>query len=329
MFGHVLRSAQQPDGACDEESFPGLEEMAVGRLIPQEVQICTDSMVAGHPDYAQASREVGGIIAAPNMRDVYRCADSLVETGMPAADALSQAMGPWGNRYIRTSTPQAADTRLARWLEKYSKVNRELVKQGKKALFRERRGAQASTEDAVANVRKCIRKGCLFPGLPEEEQYSVDSTGPKTSLRVYHKRIGTGKNEGLHGLLKKVLVSQSTTVGPERSDRELAYMLKWYNDNIDVRRGIRKPDFMWRRTWSETRANALWTNIDSPNPGGNQRMPRGFPVGGGAAQAGLWNGGKEFIGHSSSTSQPSLIATSRSAPSWLVRRSTFSRRPAL
>ncbi|CAN0354282.1 unnamed protein product, partial [Ectocarpus sp. 13 AM-2016] len=101
----------------------------------------------------------------------------------------------------------------------------------------------------------------------------------------------------MHRLLKKLLVSQSTTVGPERSDRELAYMFKWYNDNIDVRRGIRKPDFMWGRTWSETRAKALWTSIDGPSPGGNQRMPRGLTADGGPAQAGLWNGGKELFGH--------------------------------
>lgn len=188
------------------------------------------------------------------MRDVYRAAASLVETGMTAKDAVSQAMGPWGKRYIRTSTPRDAEERLAKWLEKYSKINSDLVLRGDKPLFRcvftgryrmplryhcmgiawgpqactangkihgklhpplpflcvvfldlstnrnrERRGAQASTQEAVDNVTKCLQKGCLFSDLPEEEQYSVDSMGPKTGLRLYHKRIGTGKNEGLHG----------------------------------------------------------------------------------------------------------------------------------
>ncbi|CAN0246084.1 unnamed protein product, partial [Ectocarpus sp. 13 AM-2016] len=102
------------------------------------------------------------------MRDVYRAAASLVETGMTAKDAVSQAMGPWGKRYIRRSTPRDAEERLARWLEKYSKINSDLVLRGDKPLFRERRGAQASTQEAVENVTKCLKKGCLFSDLPEE-----------------------------------------------------------------------------------------------------------------------------------------------------------------
>lgn len=78
----------------------------------------------------------------------------------------------------------------------------------------------------------------------------------------------------LHSQLKRLLVSQSSRVSPDRSDRELAYMFKWHNDKIDVRRGIRKEDFMWGRTWSETKAKQLWTNIDGPCPGGNQHMAR-------------------------------------------------------
>lgn len=52
--------------------------------------------------------------------------------------------------------------------------------------------------DAIGNVRKCAQKGCLFSGMPIQEQYSVDGIGPETGLRLYHKRIGTAKNENLH-----------------------------------------------------------------------------------------------------------------------------------
>lgn len=77
----------------------------------------------------------------------------------------------------------------------------------------------------------------------------------------------------MHSILKRLLVSQSSRVGPDRADRELAYLFKWHNDSVDVRRGIRKRDFMWGRTWSEAKAGALWANIDGPSPGGNQHMP--------------------------------------------------------
>lgn len=76
----------------------------------------------------------------------------------------------------------------------------------------------------------------------------------------------------LHRLLKRQLVSQSSTVGPDRSDRELSYTFKTYNDNVDVRRGKRKMDFMRGRTQSEIMAGRLWNKIEGPIPGGNQHM---------------------------------------------------------
>lgn len=85
-------------------------------------------------------------------------------------------------------------------------------------------------------------------------------------------------------LLKKRLVSQSSRVDAERADRELGHTFKWSNDRIDVRRGIRQPDFMWGRTWSEIRTRELWTNIDGPSPGGNQQMPVGTDDGRAGAQ---------------------------------------------
>ena len=83
----------------------------------------------------------------------------------------------------------------------------------------------------------------------------------------------------MYSLLKRLLVSQSSRVGPERADRELAFLFKWYNDRIDELRGIRKQDFMWGRTWSELKAEELWTNIKGPSPGGNQHIPQGAAAG--------------------------------------------------
>lgn len=85
-------------------------------------------------------------------------------------------------------------------------------------------------------------------------------------------------SRSINSLLKQLQESQSSRVGPARADRELAYMFKWYNDGIDARRGIRKPDFMWGKTWAEIQAQELWTNIDGPSPGGNQHMPAGGAV---------------------------------------------------
>ena len=141
-----------------------------------KVQIGTDSMVAGHEDYAQACRyclrvsyfeaqvlrlvqfamirhlathrdlkdpapvpirsEMGGIMAERSQRDVFRCAMSLVEQGSSAKDAIAKALGPWGKRYIRTSTPEDLDEQLGKWVTKWSKRNAELIAAGKKPLFR-------------------------------------------------------------------------------------------------------------------------------------------------------------------------------------------------
>ena len=56
----------------------------------------------------------------------------------------------------------------------------------------------ASTEETIANVMKCVRKGCLDPGLTLKESYTTDSIGPQTGLRAVHKLLGTGKCESLH-----------------------------------------------------------------------------------------------------------------------------------
>lgn len=50
-------------------------------------------------------------------------------------------------------------------------------------------------------------------------------------------------------------------------------MFNTYNDDIDVRRGIRQPDFTWGRSWSVMKAAQLSTNIDGPSPGENQHLP--------------------------------------------------------
>lgn len=63
---------------------------------------------------------------------------------------------------------------------------------------RQRSGNQASTMEAVANVRECARKGCLSSGLPVEKQYSVDTIGKHTGLRINHKLVGTAKSKSLY-----------------------------------------------------------------------------------------------------------------------------------
>lgn len=114
----------------------------------------------------------------------------------------------------------------------------------------------------------------------------------------------------VHSLLKKLLVSQSSRVGPARADRELGYALKWYNDNIDVRRGVRKKDFMWGRTWSELKAKRLWTNIKGPSPGGNQHMPQRSSSGASGAAGGSSAGGSSAGGSSQVCVQTGVLHSS-------------------
>lgn len=59
-----------------------------------------------------------------------------MEAGFSAKDAIDEALGGWGKRFIRTSTPPDIDERMGAWLEKYSRVNDELLASGEKALFR-------------------------------------------------------------------------------------------------------------------------------------------------------------------------------------------------
>ncbi|CAN0541591.1 unnamed protein product, partial [Ectocarpus sp. 12 AP-2014] len=70
-------------------------------------------------------------------------------------------------------------------------------------------------------------------------------------------------------------------------------MVKFHNDRQDERRGLRKHDFLWGRSWVEEEAQQLWTNIDGPHPGGNQRMPRPGAV----EHAKGGNPAKEVFGH--------------------------------
>ncbi|CAN0182054.1 unnamed protein product [Scytosiphon promiscuus] len=134
-------------------------------------KIVTSSMFSGNEFYAGACREMGAIVAKPCERDQFRCASSLVDSGFSAQEAIDKALGGWGKRYIRTSTPRTIDADLEAWGVKYNKVNEELLARGKTPLFRERRGVQAGTNEALLNVRKCARKGCFFSGLKLKDEY--------------------------------------------------------------------------------------------------------------------------------------------------------------
>lgn len=81
-------------------------------------------------------RELGAIVAQPDPRDTFRCAWTLVDTGMTSADAIKEAIGPWGKPYIRTQTPEDLDRQLGAWAEKWLKVNEDLIARNEKALFR-------------------------------------------------------------------------------------------------------------------------------------------------------------------------------------------------
>lgn len=137
--------AKKPQDHVMRKIFPSLKKWPLADPF-HKVQIITDSMVAGHEDYAQAcryavfprlffpftavnfargpgplhlvtyrrcqplyspifGRDIGAVVASPCERDEYRCAMSLVESGYSAEDTVAKAVGPWGKRYIRTSTP--------------------------------------------------------------------------------------------------------------------------------------------------------------------------------------------------------------------------------
>lgn len=61
---------------------------------------------------------------------------SLAEQGYSAEDALAKAFGPFGKRYVRTVTPEDLDDRIGKWLDKYKKINADLIRGGEAPLFR-------------------------------------------------------------------------------------------------------------------------------------------------------------------------------------------------
>lgn len=52
---------------------------------------------------------------------------------------------------------------------------------------------------AFDNVKKCVQAGCLNPPMALLDMYHVDKRGQDTQVNHYHKKIGTGKNESMHG----------------------------------------------------------------------------------------------------------------------------------
>lgn len=76
------------------------------------------------------------VICRPHKRDQLRCAMSLVESGSTAEDAVTAAVGAWGKKYTRTTTPPSVADDLEAWLKKYKKLNDNLIATNGDPLFR-------------------------------------------------------------------------------------------------------------------------------------------------------------------------------------------------
>ena len=99
------------------------------------------------------------------------------------------------------------------------------------------------------------------------------------TLRCFHT---PSPHRMLRSWMSRYLVSQAPRLSPERSNREMYYLFKVHNDNLDVKRGLRKRDSISGRTWDEIKGTRDWTNIYGLSPGGNQQMPSQVPVEGGS-----------------------------------------------
>lgn len=78
------------------------------------------------------------------------------------------------HRYFLNGTADHASTKLVPL--PYSRVSLPCFLTH---LGRERSGPKASTLEAVANVRKCAKKECLFSGLPGEKQCTRSTTSAR------------------------------------------------------------------------------------------------------------------------------------------------------
>lgn len=69
------------------------------------------------------------------------------------------------------------------------------------------------------------------------------------------------------------VVTEAESLGVGRSERELALFAFNHNRKMDILCGICKPDFFEGQYWQRERLKKLWTNINSPCPGGNLPVP--------------------------------------------------------
>ena len=79
-------------------------------------------------------------------------------------------------------------------------------------------------------------------------------------------------------ILNTRVVTKSSHMGQDRTDREMLIFTHAHNCGTDVARGICIQDVYGNRTWVEQEVAALWTNIGGAIPGGNLMMPPARPA---------------------------------------------------
>lgn len=79
-------------------------------------------------------------------------------------------------------------------------------------------------------------------------------------------------------ILNTRVVTKSSHMGQDRTDRDMLIFTHAHNCGTDVARGICIQDVYGNRTWVEQEVAGLWTNIDGAIPGGNLMMPPARPA---------------------------------------------------
>ncbi|CAM9422052.1 unnamed protein product [Ectocarpus sp. 6 AP-2014] len=245
--------------------FPGMSRAPFCDTFHKN-QILSTSVNTPHPLLAEFCRKVGKLMTLPHERDEFRVVMSYIESGWDVGKAVSQANSASNKKHIRTSCSSELIAGLEGIMDEFQKQSDEFERKGGKPFFRERRGAEASTREAFANVLSCARKGCFTSGRTVAEQYVEDKVGPQTGLPFYHNIEGTGKNEGMHSKLNTRVASKSPIFGEARTDREMSIFVHSHNCSIDIARGICVRDLFGVRFWVEQEVIELSGNIDGPTP---------------------------------------------------------------
>ncbi|CAN0236692.1 unnamed protein product, partial [Scytosiphon promiscuus] len=261
-----------------------------------KVQQLTTSVFSPHPLLAEFSKQVGEAVCKRHERDVFRVMNSLVESGSTVAEAAAKARSASNKKHIRTSHPSNMGQRLTEIRDDFQKKSDEGVARGDKPFFLPRRGAELSTVETFASVLTCWDKGCFHSDRSIAELYFEDRVGEQTGLPFYCKVVSTSGNEALHSKLNTRVVTKSTNMGQDRTDREMLIFTHAHNCGTDIARGICKQDVYGNRTWVEQEIAAMWTNIDGPIPGGTLMMPSARPDGSPWTQED-WAGKGELFGN--------------------------------